>query len=40
MEQKALSELEGGLLYPPQTNIFATELHVAQRVAELIFAGG
>ncbi len=39
-EQVRSSELERGLLYPPQANIFATELHVAQRVAERIFAEG
>lgn len=39
-EQVASSDLERGLLYPPQANIFATELHVAQRVADLIFTEG
>jgi malate dehydrogenase (oxaloacetate-decarboxylating)(NADP+) len=30
------SELETGLIYPPQTGIFNTEVH-AERVAEVIF---
>jgi malate dehydrogenase (oxaloacetate-decarboxylating)(NADP+) len=32
--------LEMGLVYPPQSTILKTELHAAQRVAEVIFARG
>lgn len=39
-EQVTLTDLERGLLYPPQANIFATELRVAERVAEVVFAEG
>jgi malate dehydrogenase (oxaloacetate-decarboxylating)(NADP+) len=34
------AELDIGLIYPPQSTIMKTELHVAQRVAEMIFARG
>src|SRR5262249_1136069 len=30
-------ELETALIYPPQSTIFKTELHAAERVAEMIF---
>ena len=32
------AELDAGLLYPPQSNIFQTEVAVAVKVAEAIFA--
>jgi malate dehydrogenase (oxaloacetate-decarboxylating)(NADP+) len=32
------AELDIGLIYPPQSTIMKTELHAAQRVAEVIFA--
>ena len=34
------AELDLGLLYPPQTEILATEVAVAERVADLVFARG
>jgi malate dehydrogenase (oxaloacetate-decarboxylating)(NADP+) len=34
------AELESGLVYPPQSAIFETEMHVARRIAEVIFARG
>jgi malate dehydrogenase (oxaloacetate-decarboxylating)(NADP+) len=34
------AELESGLVYPPQSAIFETEMYVARRVAEVIFARG
>lgn len=37
-EQVTPSDLEVGLIYPPQSEILKTSLHVAQRVAEVIFA--
>ena len=36
-EQVTQYELEVGLTYPPQSEILKTELHAAQRVAEVIF---
>jgi len=39
-EQVTKAELEVGLIYPPQSEILKTELHAAQRVAEVIFARG
>ncbi len=36
-EEVTEAELETGLIYPPQTAIFKTELHAAERVAEVIF---
>jgi malic enzyme len=39
-EQVTREELDSGLLYPPQTDILQTELHAAQRVAEVIFDRG
>ena len=37
-EQVTAAELEVGLIYPPQSTILNTELHAAERVAEVIFA--
>ena len=37
-EQVTPAELDVGLIYPPQSEIFDTELHAATRVAEVIFA--
>jgi malate dehydrogenase (oxaloacetate-decarboxylating)(NADP+) len=37
-EEVTQAELNIGLIYPPQSTIMKTELHVAQRVAEMIFA--
>ena len=37
-EQVTPAELDVGLIYPPQSAIFDTELHAAARVAEVIFA--
>ena len=34
------AELDSGLVYPPQSAIFETEMHVAWRIAEVIFARG
>jgi len=39
-EQVTEAELDTGLIYPPQTAILETELHAAQRVAEVIFKRG
>jgi malate dehydrogenase (oxaloacetate-decarboxylating)(NADP+) len=39
-EQVTQAELDIGLIYPPQSAIMKTELHAAQRVAEVIFARG
>ena len=39
-EQVTDAELEVGLIYPPQAEILKTELHAAQRVAEVIFKRG
>jgi malate dehydrogenase (oxaloacetate-decarboxylating)(NADP+) len=36
-EQVTPAELDVGLIYPPQSAIFNTELHAAERVAEVIF---
>jgi malate dehydrogenase (oxaloacetate-decarboxylating)(NADP+) len=36
-EQVTEAELDSGLIYPPQSTIFKTELYAAQRVAEVIF---
>jgi malate dehydrogenase (oxaloacetate-decarboxylating)(NADP+) len=36
-EQVTSAELETGLIYPPQTEIFKTEVHAAELVAEVIF---
>lgn len=32
------AELETGLVYPSQSAIFETEMHVARRIAEVVFA--
>jgi malate dehydrogenase (oxaloacetate-decarboxylating)(NADP+) len=39
-EQVTQSELDSGLLYPPVSNILETEIHVATKVSEVIFARG
>jgi malate dehydrogenase (oxaloacetate-decarboxylating)(NADP+) len=36
-EQVTEENLATGLIYPPQSKIFATSLHVATRIAECIF---
>ena len=39
-ERVTPADLETGLVYPPQTAIFETEMHIALRIAEVIFAEG
>jgi malate dehydrogenase (oxaloacetate-decarboxylating)(NADP+) len=39
-EQVADRQLEQGMLYPPQSNMLATETNTAARVAELVFDRG
>jgi malate dehydrogenase (oxaloacetate-decarboxylating)(NADP+) len=39
-EQVTPENLDAGLIYPPQSDILNASLHVAQKVAELIFASG
>ena len=39
-DQVTPAELSSGLLYPPQSNILQTEVAVAVKVAETIFARG
>lgn len=39
-EQVTTAELDVGLIYPPQSEILKTELHAAERVAEVIFTRG
>jgi malate dehydrogenase (oxaloacetate-decarboxylating)(NADP+) len=39
-EQVTQAEIDAGLIYPPQSTILNTELYVAERVAEVIFARG
>jgi malate dehydrogenase (oxaloacetate-decarboxylating)(NADP+) len=39
-DQVTSRDLEHGLLFPPQANIFETELHVAERVAQVVFSEG
>jgi malate dehydrogenase (oxaloacetate-decarboxylating)(NADP+) len=39
-EQVTTAHLELGLIYPPQADILKSSLHVAERVAELIFDAG
>jgi malate dehydrogenase (oxaloacetate-decarboxylating)(NADP+) len=39
-EKVTQAELDIGLIYPPQSTIMETELHAAQRVAQVIFARG
>ena len=37
-EQVTQADLDVGLIYPPQSEILKTQIHAAQRVAEVIFA--
>ncbi|MFB2897580.1 NAD-dependent malic enzyme [Aerosakkonemataceae cyanobacterium BLCC-F50] len=37
-EQVSPSDLAMGLVYPPQSDIFKTSLHIAEKVAEVVFA--
>lgn len=39
-EQVTAAELDAGLIYPPQSAIWKTEVYAAERVAEVIFARG
>jgi len=39
-EQVTAAELDTGLIYPGQSAILRTEMHVARRIAEVIFARG
>jgi malate dehydrogenase (oxaloacetate-decarboxylating)(NADP+) len=39
-EQVTAAELDTGLIYPSQSAILRTEMHVARRIAEVIFARG
>ena len=39
-EQVTQADLDVGLIYPPRAQILRTEIHAAQRVAEVIFARG
>jgi len=39
-ERVTPADLHTGLIYPPQSAIFETEMHVARRIAEVIFARG
>jgi malate dehydrogenase (oxaloacetate-decarboxylating)(NADP+) len=39
-EQVTQDDLDIGLIYPPQSDILKTSLHVAEKVAALIFASG
>lgn len=39
-EQVKATDLDVGLIYPPQSSILATEIRVARHVAEVIFARG
>jgi malate dehydrogenase (oxaloacetate-decarboxylating)(NADP+) len=39
-EEVTQDELDSGLIYPPQSAIFRTELHAAERVARVIFKRG
>ena len=39
-ERVTPADLASGLVYPPQSAIFETEMHVAGRIAEVIFARG
>ena len=39
-EQVTEADLASGLIYPPQSAILETSLHVARRVAESIFDAG
>jgi len=37
-EQVTPAELNVGLIYPPQSALLKTEMHIAKRIAEVIFA--
>lgn len=39
-ERVTATELDAGLIYPPQSAILETEVHAAKRIAEVIFARG
>jgi malate dehydrogenase (oxaloacetate-decarboxylating)(NADP+) len=39
-DQVNSADVEHGLLYPPQANIFDTEVHVAESVAQVVFSEG
>jgi malate dehydrogenase (oxaloacetate-decarboxylating)(NADP+) len=39
-EQVTPEELDAGLIYPPQSDILKASLHVAEKIAELVFARG
>jgi len=39
-ERVTPADLDTGLVYPPQSAIFETEMHIARRIAEVIFADG
>jgi malate dehydrogenase (oxaloacetate-decarboxylating)(NADP+) len=39
-EQVTAAELEGGLIYPPQSTILKTETHAAKRIAKVILDRG
>lgn len=39
-EHVTKADLEVGLIYPPQAELFETELHAAERVAEVVFRRG
>jgi malate dehydrogenase (oxaloacetate-decarboxylating)(NADP+) len=39
-EQVTQADLDMGLIYPPQSEILETSLHVAEKVASLIFSSG
>jgi malate dehydrogenase (oxaloacetate-decarboxylating)(NADP+) len=38
--QVTQADLDAGLIYPPQADILKTEMHVAERIADMIFDGG
>ncbi|BCA53779.1 NAD-dependent malic enzyme [Nitrospira sp. KM1] len=39
-EQVTQEDLDAGLIYPPQSDILKSSLHVAEKVADLVFARG
>jgi malate dehydrogenase (oxaloacetate-decarboxylating)(NADP+) len=39
-EQVSQEQLDSGLIYPPQSRILEASLHVATRVAQLVFDRG
>jgi malate dehydrogenase (oxaloacetate-decarboxylating)(NADP+) len=39
-EQVTCGDLDAGLIYPPQSDILKSSLHVAEKLAELVFARG